>query len=163
MTEAAEHSLQVVAQEFKKIHEPKISKFKGGYLANAALISNSWLKDIDMGVWDYNLTKHEAVQLVKDYTTEHAHGTVEFYLDTNDKWSYSRLIEHLRTSSQSGETFSSLPCDFYARCQKPRETNDQFTDELWVLAREVISVCPDWKSQVNEALKMQFTHRLFDQ
>ena len=40
MMEVAEHSLEVAAQEFKKIHEPKISKLKGGYLANAALIFN---------------------------------------------------------------------------------------------------------------------------
>ena len=34
----AEHNLQVVTQEFKKIHEPKISKLKGGYSVIAALI-----------------------------------------------------------------------------------------------------------------------------
>ena len=62
MTEVAEHE---VAQEFKKIHEPKISKLKGGYLANAALIFNSWLKVIDMCVQDHNLTENEAVQLVE--------------------------------------------------------------------------------------------------
>ena len=156
MTEAAEHSLEVAAQEFKKIREPKIAKLKVGYSANTALIFNSWLKDIDMCVQDCNLTEHEAVQLVKDYTIEHAHGAVEFYLDTNDQWNYVGLIEHLRTSFESGETFSSLLGDFYARCQKPKETEDQFADELQVLARKVISVCPEWKSQVNEALKTQF-------
>ena len=52
MTEVSEHSLEVAAQEFKKICEPKISKLKGGYLANAALIFNSWLKDIEMCVQD---------------------------------------------------------------------------------------------------------------
>ena len=31
---------------------------------------------------------------------------------------------------------------FYARCQKPKETEDQFADELQVLARKFISVCP---------------------
>ena len=41
VTEVVEHSLQVVVQEFKKICEPKISKLKGGCLANAALIFNS--------------------------------------------------------------------------------------------------------------------------
>ena len=158
MTEAAEHSLEVAAQEFKKIREPKIAKLKVGYSANTALIFNSWLKGIDMCVQDCNLTEHEAVQLVKDYTIEHAHGAVEFYLDTNDQWNYVGLIEHLRTSFESGETFSSLLGDFYARCQKPKETEDQFADELQVLARKVISVCPEWKSQVNEALKTQFAH-----
>ena len=136
MTEVAEHSLEVAAQEFKKIREPKIAKLKGGYSANAALIFNSWLKDIDMCVQDHNLTEHEAVQLGKDYTIEHACGAVEFYLDTNDQWSYAGLIEHLRTSFESGETFSSLLGDFYARCQKPKEMEDQFVDlccavDLW--------------------------------
>ena len=158
MTEVAEYSLQVAAQEFKKICEPKISKLKSGYSANAALIFNSWLKDIDMCVKDCNLTEHETVQLVKDYIAEHAHGAVEFYLDTNDQWSYSGLIEHLRTLFESGETFSSLLSDFYARCQKPKETKDQFANELQVLARKLISICPEWKSQVNEGLKTQFAH-----
>ena len=36
-------------------------------------------------------------------------------------------------------------------------------DELQVLARKVISVCPDWKLQVTETLKTQFTHQLQDQ
>ena len=31
------------------------------------------------------------------------------------------------------------------------------------MARKVISVCPDWKSQVNEALKTLFAHWLLDQ
>ena len=116
-----------------------------------------------MCVQDCNLTEHEAVQLVKDYTAQHAHGAVEFYLDTNDQWSYFGLIEHLKTSFESGETFSSLLGDFYARCQKPKETEDQFTDELQILARKVISICPKWKSQVNKALKTQFAHQLWDQ
>ena len=89
MTEAAEHSLEVAVQEFKKIWEPKIAKWKGGYLANAVLIFNSWIKDIDKCVQDNNLTEHEAVLLVKDYMSEHACGAVKFYLDTNDQWRYS--------------------------------------------------------------------------
>ena len=103
------------------------------------------------------------MQLIKDYTAEHAHGAVELYLDMNDQWSYSGLIEHLRMVFKSGKMFSSLLGDFYARCQKPKETEDQFADELQVLARKVISVCPEWKLQVNEALKIQFTHQLWDQ
>ena len=66
-------------------------------------------------------------------------------------------------SFESGETFSSLLGDFNARCQKQKETEEQFVDELQVLARQVISVCPEWKSQVNEALKTQFSHWLWDQ
>ena len=95
MTYTVEHSLQVVTQEFK-IHEPKKSKLKGRYSTKATHICNSRIKDIDMSVWDHNQSEHKAVQLDKDYITEHAYGVVESYLDMNDQWSYSKLIEHLR-------------------------------------------------------------------
>ena len=146
LAEVAEDSLQVAVQEFKKIHEPKISKLKGRYLANASLIFNSWLKDIDLCVYDHDLTEHKPVQLVKDYMTEHANGAIDFYLNINDKLSSSKLIEHLRTSFESGETFNSLLSDFYMRFQKPKETENQFIDEMQVMARKVISVCSQWMS-----------------
>ena len=81
----------------------------------------------------------------------------------NNQWNYAGLIEHLRMLFKSGKTFSCLLGDFYASCQKPNETENQFVDELQVLASKVISVCPEWKSQVNEALKTHLTHQLWDQ
>ena len=97
IVEAAKHSLQVVVEEFKKICKPEISKLKGGYSANTTLIFNSWLKDIDMCVHNHNLIEHKAVQLVKDFATEHVNGAVEIYLHTNEEWSHSKLIEYLQT------------------------------------------------------------------
>ena len=91
------HSLQLVAEEFRKICIPKIQKWKGGYLANAMLVFNSWLKDMDMYLKELTLTNLEAVQLIKNYTTEVARGVVEIYLDTNSTWDYQELIGHLRT------------------------------------------------------------------
>ena len=44
------HSLQLVAEEFRKICKPKVQKLKGRYSANAMLVFNSWLKDIEMCV-----------------------------------------------------------------------------------------------------------------
>ena len=113
----ASHSLQLAAEEFRKIRKPKIQKLKGGYSANAMLVFNSWLKDIEMCVRERKLTNMEAIQLVKDYTAEGARGAVEFYLDTTATWKYHELVEHLRTSFESGETFSSLVGDFYSRIQ----------------------------------------------
>ena len=89
------HSLQLMAEEFRKIHEPKIQKLKGRYSANAMLVFNLWLKDIEMCIKEQKLTNMEAVQLIKDYTSEGARGEVEFYLDTNSIWKYHKLIEHL--------------------------------------------------------------------
>ena len=78
----AAHSLQLVAEEFRKIREP-VSKLKGGYLANTMLVFNSWLKDIKMCIQEWRLSNMEVVQLIKDYTSDNARGAVEFYLDTN--------------------------------------------------------------------------------
>ena len=113
----ASHSLQLAAEESRKICEPKIQKLKGGYSANAMLVFNSWLKNIEMCVKERKLTNIEVDQLVNDYTSEGARGMVEFYLDTNSTWKYHKLIEHLRTSFKSGETFSSLVGDFYSCIQ----------------------------------------------
>ena len=92
------HSLQLMAEELRKICEPKTQKIKGGYSANALLLFNSWLKDIEMCVKEQKLLNMEAVQLMKDYTTKGARDAIEFYLDTNSAWQYHELIEHLRTS-----------------------------------------------------------------
>ena len=35
------YSLQLLAEEFRKIHKPKIQKLKGGYSASAMLVFNS--------------------------------------------------------------------------------------------------------------------------
>ena len=101
----ASHSLQLAAEEFRKICEPKIQKLKGGYSANAMLVFNSWLKDIEMCVRERKLTNMEAIQLIKDYTAEGARGVVEFYLDTTATWKYHELVEHLRTSFESVQNF----------------------------------------------------------
>ena len=97
------HSLQLVAEEFRKTCKPKIQAIKGGYQANTMLVFNSGLKDVGMCIKECNLTNLEAFQLVKDYTTESARGAVEFYLNTNSMWNYEELIEHLRTLFASGK------------------------------------------------------------
>ena len=106
-----------MAEEFRKICKPKIQKLKGRYSANAMLVFNSWLKDIEMCVEEQKLTNMEAVQLIKHCTSEGERGAVEFYLDTNSTWKYHELIEHLQTLFESGKTFSSLVKDFYSCIQ----------------------------------------------
>ena len=46
----------------------------------ANLIFQSWLKDIRVHVEDRNLSEKEAMQLIKDFTAEHACNKVEFYM-----------------------------------------------------------------------------------
>ena len=59
-----------------------------------------------------NLSDPEVVELVKDFTTDHALAAVEFYLGTNSTWHYKDFIEHLRMSFKLDKTFISLDSNF---------------------------------------------------
>ena len=99
-----EIGLHAATYEFRKMKEPKISKLKGGYIS-ARLVFQSWLKDICVHTQDWRLTQREAVQLVKDFTTEHAWDRVEFYMGiVAEDQSFQGLIEHLWDAFQSGKT-----------------------------------------------------------
>ena len=83
-TIVAEVSAAAVAQmskEFWWMREPKITKFKGRYSADAELIFWSWWVDILMHIQDHELHNKSAIQLIKEQTLENAHYEVEFQLD----------------------------------------------------------------------------------
>ena len=71
-------------------------------------------------------------------------------------------MEHLRTSFEMSKSFSSLVDGVYSWSQCNKETEDQFADELQILSRKVLSICLEWKAEVNEALKTQFAFWLHD-
>ena len=102
--------MQMAAGEFHKLHKPKINKLKGGYSATANLIFQSWLKAIRVHVKDRNFTQREAMQLIKDFTAEHAHDKVEFYMGmvVDEQQTFEGLIQHLKNAFQSGETTGKL-------------------------------------------------------
>ena len=56
----------------------------------------------------------KTVQMVMDFTTDHAHGVVKYYLEMNEEWWYKDLTDHLITSFETRETFSSLVSNFTA-------------------------------------------------
>ena len=158
------YDMKVAAQEFCKLCEPKINKLKGGS-ATANLIFQSWLKDINIHVQDWNLTEREAIQLVKDFTAERAHDEVEFYMGmiVDDQESFDGLVNHLKNAFQSGETVSELISDFYGQHQKKNESEDAFADDLQILVRKIIARKPSFRAEANEQLKNQYAHKLHDQ
>ena len=162
--EGFSRSLQAAATEFKKLHEPKVAKFKGGYSSDASLIFQSWLKDIRVYTIEHCLSQREAIQLVKDYTSEQARSEVEYYLGLTpeEEQSFQGLIDHLSLAFQSCETVSSLIADFYNRFQKTRETKDAFADELQILVRKIIARKPEFIHEANQALKYQYAQNLRD-
>ena len=95
------YGMKVAAQEFHKLCEPKINKLKGGYSATANLIFQSWLKDINAHVEDWNLTEREAIQLVKDFTADRACNEVEFYrgMIADEQQSFDGLVTYLKMPS----------------------------------------------------------------
>ena len=98
------YEMQMAAQEFHNLHEPKFNTLKGGYSATASLIFQSWLKDVRVHVEDQDLMEREAIQLVKDFKTEHACDKVEFYMGMvgKDQQTFEGLVHTLRTLSSVG-------------------------------------------------------------
>ena len=92
-----------------------------------------------LGLWiGMSPVQWEAIQLVKNYTSEHAWFKVEYYLGLTpeSEQSFQELTDHLSLAFQSCETVSSLIRDFYNWSQKARETKDTFADELQVPMRK---------------------------
>ena len=96
---------------------------KGGYTSSAGLVFQSWLKDIHEHVQDQRLTQREAIQFMKDFTTEGGQDEVKFNMGivTEEDQSFEELIDHLCNSFQSGKMLSELISNFYGRSQKARE------------------------------------------
>ena len=162
--ESFSHSLQVAATKFRKLREPKVAKFKGGYSSDASLVFQSWLKDTRVYVLECHLSQWEAIQLVKEYTSEQAQSEVEYYLGLTPKGeqSFQGLIDHLSLTFQSCKMVSSLIADFYNWSQKTRETEDMFANELQVLVQKIVAHKPEFISEANQALKHQFVQNLKD-
>ena len=162
--EGFSQSLQAAATEFKKLREPKVAKFKGGYSSDASLVFQSWLKDIQVYTMECCLSQWEAIQLVKDYTSEQARSEVEYYLGLTpeEEQSFQGLIDHLSLAFQSCETVSSLIADFYNQFQRARETEDAFADELQILVRKIVARKLEFIHEANQALKHQFAQNLRD-
>ena len=118
--EGFSQSLQAEATKFKKLREPKVAKFKGGYSSDASLVFQSWLKDIWVYSIEHCLSQWEAIKLVKDYTSEQARSEVEYYLGLTPKeeQSFQGLIDYLSLTFQSCKTVSLLIVDFYNMVSK---------------------------------------------
>ena len=162
--ESFSYSLQAAVTKFKKLQEPKLAKFKGGYSSDASLVFQSWLKDILVYTLEHHLSQEEAIQLVMDYTLEQARSEIEYYLGLTheDEQSFQGLIDCLSLAFWSCEMVSSLITDFYNQFQKTWETEDAFAGELQVLVRKIVAQKPEFKSEANQALKHQFTQNLRD-
>ena len=83
------------------MHEPKITKLRDGYSADAELMFCSWKSDILAHIIDRELDNKAAIQLIKEQTLDNAHCKVEFQLDLcGGNISYQDLLQHLSITFQ---------------------------------------------------------------
>ena len=162
----AEVSAAAAAQaskEFCWMWDPKITKFKGGYSADAELTFRSWCVDIVAHIQDRELDNKAAIQLIKDMTFDSAHREVEFQLDLcGGIISYQDLLIHLSIAFQGGNEEANLLAEFYSHGQKSKESEEAFTDELQILAWKVISRKPDFWHDLDMTLKQRYVSQLSD-
>ena len=164
------YEMWMAVQEFCKMCKPKINKLKGGYSATANLLFQSWLKDIRVHVESCNLSEREAMQLIKDFTAEHACGEVELYMGMVMEYqqTFEGLMQCLKNAFQSDKTIytpkaiSKLISDFYGWVQKKNKSENVFVDDLQVLVWKIIARKPEIRTDANEQLKSQYAHKLKD-
>ena len=165
-TIAAEVSAAAVVQalkEFRHMQEPKITKLRGGYSADAELVFRSWRADILANIHDRELDNKSAIQLIKEQTLDNARREVEFQLDLcGGVITYQDLLKHLSVAFQGSDNEASLLVEFYSCVQKMKETEEAFADELQILARKVIVKKPDFRVNLDSTLKQRYTSQLLD-
>ena len=165
-TIAAEVSAAAAAQaskEFRRMREPKITKLRGGYSADAELVFRSWRADILANIHDRELDNKSAIQLIKEQTLDNARREVKFQLDLcGGVITYEDLLKHLSVAFQGGDDEANLLAEFYSRAQKTKETEEAFADELQLLARKVIIKKPDFRVNLDSTLKQRYASQLLD-
>ena len=118
-TIAAEVSTAAVAQaskEFRRMQEPKITKLRGGYSADAELMFRSWKSDILANINDRELDNKLAIQLIKEQTLDNVHHEVEFQLNLcGGDITYQDLLQHLGIAFQGGDDEANVLAEFYSR------------------------------------------------
>ena len=165
-TIAAEVSAAAAAQaskEFRWMREPKITKLRGGYSADAELMFRSWKSDILANISNRELDNKAAIQLIKEQTLDNAHCEVEFQLDLcGGNITYQDLLQHLGIAFQGGDDEANILAEFYSRRQYAKELEESFADELQLLARKVISKKPDFRVNLYNTMKQQYASQLYD-
>ena len=163
---AAEVSAAAAAQaskEFRRMREPKITKLRGGYSADAELMFRSWKSDILANIANRELDNKVAIQLIKEQTLDNARREVEFQLDLcGGSITYQDLLLHLGVAFQGGDDEANVLAEFYSRRQYAKESEESFADELQLLARKVISKKPDFRVNLDNTMKQRYASQLYD-
>ena len=101
--------------------------------------------------------------MIREFTESKARQQVDFYLDMNPNPTIEGVLEHLISAFSSGEDESSIKSEFYSRKQLARESEDDYTEVLQILARKIMIANPAFQAECNGTLIHQFANGLRDE
>ena len=157
-----QNTMQTLASEFKLTRGPKIQKFRGGTSSGALLVFKSWMQDIECTIKDRNLNNDEALQLIKEFSKGCARDNINFYLKVTDKPSVNSLFKNLRQVFSSGEDGQQMLAEFYSHIPNPKESVKEFGESLLQIVRKIMMAKPEFKVDIDNALKARFADGLRD-
>ena len=149
-----------LASEFKKMREPKLQKLKGGNTSSTQLFIMGWIKEVHTVICNRELTNSEGVQLICEFMESKAHQQVDFYINMNCNPTIEGVLDHLISTSSSGEDESSIKSKFYSRKQLAGKSEDDYAEVLQILERKIIIANPAFQAECNGVLVHQFTNGL---
>ena len=100
--------------------------------------------------------------MICEFMESKARQQVDFYLDMTPNPTTKGVSDHLISAFSSGEDKSSIKSEFYSRKQLARESEDDYTEILQILAWKIMITNPAFQAEYNGALIHQFTNRLRD-
>ena len=155
-------TINIIANEFRKLNPPKLQKLKGGTSPSAQLFLFGWVKEVKSIIKDRDLTESKSVQLVREFTKGKRRQQVDFFLDTSPVTTSKALLEHLLAAFASGEDEAAIKSEFYGREQFSQDSEDDFAEALQLLSRKILMVNPNFRAECNSALINQFASGLHD-
>ena len=74
-------TINIIANEFRKLNPSKLQKLKGGTSPSAQLFLFGWVKEVKALIKDRDLTDSESIQLVREFTSGEDEAAIksEFY------------------------------------------------------------------------------------
>ena len=109
-----QNTMQTLASEFKRSHEPKIQKFRGGTSSSTLLVFKCWMQGIECTIKDRSLSTDEAIQLVKEFSEGSAKDNINFYLEITDNPTIEGLFDNLKQVFSTGEDGQQMLAEFYS-------------------------------------------------
>ena len=157
-----QNTMQTLASEFKCSCKPKIQKFRGGTSSGTLLVFKSWMQDIECTIKDRNISKDEAIWLVKEFSEGSAKDNINFYLEITDNPTIEGLFDNLKQVFSTGKDGQQMLAEFYSQTHGSKESVKEFDESLLQIARKIMTAKPEFKTDIDNTLKAHFTDGLKD-